>query len=140
MSFVCGCGQNQKESYVSDNKILVVPSDLAQKIDENRGDMTRAEFIDALIDNLVTGKSEEKSSGKSDFATRSELLSFEQDMKQLLKNFLDFFMAYGMEFSENGQLLEIEKFTSKLQGLQKDLGAENNGKSIGGKSTIKWKP
>ena len=49
-------------------------------------------------------------------------------------------MAYGMEFGENGQLLEIEKFTSKLQGLQKDLGVESGGKSSSGKATIKWKP
>ena len=104
---------------MSDNKILVVPADLAQKIDDNRGDMSRAEFIEALIDNLVTEKHESKGNGKVDYATRTELLSFEQDMKQLLKSFLDFFMGYGMEFGENGQLLEIEKFTSKLQGFKK---------------------
>ena len=43
-------------------------------------------------------------------------------MKQLQKSFLDFFMVYGLEFGEGEQLLEIEKFTNKLQGLQKDLG------------------
>jgi hypothetical protein len=126
---------------VSDNKILVVPADLAQKIDDNRGDLSRVEFIEALIDNLVTDKSESKTrtNGKADYATKIELLSFEQDIKQLLKSFLDFFVAYGMEFGENGQRLEIEQFTSKLQGLQKDLGADNGGKNSGGKATIKWK-
>ena len=125
---------------MSNSKIIVVPADLAQKIDDNRGDMDRVEFIEALIDNLLTDKNESKGNGKADFASRTELLSFEQDMKQLLKSFLDFFMAYGMEFGENGQLLEIEKFTSKLQGLQKDLGVESGGKSSSGKATIKWKP
>ena len=127
---------------MSDNKILVVPADLAEKIDNNRGDLSRVEFIEALIDNLVTDKHESKSNGKAEFASKTELLSFEQDMKLLLKSFLDFFMAYGMEYGENGQLLEIDKFTSKLQGLQKDLSAENGGKSGngGGKATIKWKP
>jgi hypothetical protein len=127
---------------VSDNKILVVPSDLAEKIDNNRGDLSRVEFIEALIDNLVTDKHEPKNNGKVDYASKTELLSFEQDMKLLLKSFLDFFMAYGMEFGENGQLLEIDKFTSKLQGLQKDLNVDNGGKSNGGggKATIKWKP
>jgi hypothetical protein len=126
---------------VSDNKILVVPADLAQKIDDNRGDLSRVEFIEALIDNLVTDKSESKTrtNCKADYATKIELLSFEQDIKQLLKSFLDFFVAYGMEFGENGQRLEIEQFTSKLQGLQKDLGADNGGKNSGGKATIKWK-
>ena len=125
---------------MSNSKIIVVPAELAQKIDDNRGDMNRVEFIEALIDNLVTDKQESKGNGKAEFATRMELQSFEQDMKQLLKSFLDFFMAYGLEFGEDGQLLEIEKFTSKLQGLQKDLGKENGGKSTGGKATIKWKP
>ena len=126
---------------MSDNKILVVPSDLAEKIDNNRGDLSRIEFIEALIDNLVSDKPESKSNGKGDYASKTELLSFEQDMKLLLKSFLDFFMAYGMEFGENGQLLEIDKFTSKLQGLQKDLSGENGGKnSSGAKATIKWKP
>jgi hypothetical protein len=117
-----------------------VPSDLAEKIDNNRGDLSRVEFIEALIDNLVTDTHESKSNGKEDYASKMELKSFEQDMKLLLKSFLDFFMAYGMEYGENGQLLEIEKFTSKLQGLQKDLATENSGKNNGGKATIKWKP
>ena len=125
---------------MSDNKILVVTSDLAEKIDNNRGDLSRIEFIEALIDNLVSDKPELKSNGKGDYASKTELLSFEQDMKLLLKSFLDFFMAYGMEFGENGQLLDVEKFTSKLQGLQKDLGVESSGKSSGGKAAIKWKP
>ena len=131
---------------MSDNKILVVPADLAQKIDDNRGEMSRVEFIEALIDNLLTDKPDVKSNGKADYATKTEILSFEQDMKQLLKSFLDFFIAYGMEFGENGQLIEIEKFTNKLQGLQKDLGADSGKGSAGsggvggGKATIKWKP
>ena len=125
---------------MSDSKILVVSADLAKKIDDNRGDMTRVQFIEALIDNLIEEKPESEDNEKAVYPTKAEFLSFEQDMKQLLKSFLDFFMAYGMEFGENGQLLQIEQFTSKLQGLQKDLGAENVGKSSGGKATIKWKP
>jgi metal-responsive CopG/Arc/MetJ family transcriptional regulator len=125
---------------LSDSKILVVPADLAKKIDDSRGDMSRAEFIEAMIDNLVAEKTESKENGKVDYATRAELLSFEQDMKQLLKSFLDFFVSYGLELGENGQQLGIEKFTSKLQGLQKDLGVDSGGKGGGGKATIKWKP
>jgi hypothetical protein len=128
---------------LSDNKILVIPSDLAEKLDANRGDLSRIELIEALIDNLLADKTDTKVNGKnSEFVSKTELLSFEQDMKLLLKSFLDFFMAYGMEYGENGQLLELDKFTDKLQGLQKDLNVENMGKSNnnGGKATIKWKP
>ena len=122
---------------MSDSKILVVPADLAQKIDENRGDTSRAEFIDALIDNLVAEKTETKKNDAVKYATQAELSVFEQDMKQLLKSFLDFFMSYGMELGENGGPVDFEKFTSKLQGLQKDLGVPDNNK--GKAATIKWK-
>jgi len=50
-------------------------------------------------------------------------------------------MAYGMEYGENGQLLENRQFTSKIQGLQKISAPKTAGKSNGGgKATIKWKP
>jgi hypothetical protein len=124
---------------LSDNKILVIPADLVKKIDENCGDMNRAEFIEALIDNLIAEKGESRENVKSDFVTRTELLVFEQDMKQLLKSFLDFFMAYDVELGENNQQIELDKFTTKLQGLQKDLSPADNGSKGGGKATIKWK-
>ena len=124
---------------MSDSKILVVPADLAKKIDDNRGDLSRADFIAALIDNLIPEKTESKETGKTEYATKLELVSFEQDMKQLLKSFLDFFVSYGLELGENGEQLGIEKFTAKLQGLKKDLGADMGNKD-GGKATIKWKP
>jgi metal-responsive CopG/Arc/MetJ family transcriptional regulator len=120
---------------VADNKILVFPAELVDKIDSSRGDVSRAEFIEALIDSLVKEKSVHKSTGE--YATREELASFEQDMKQLLKSFLDFFVSYGLELGENGQQIEIEKFTNKLQGLKKDLGGDNE--KVGGRATIKWK-
>ena len=122
---------------MSDSKILVIPADLAKKIDDNRGDKSRAEFIEALIDNLITEKP--ASNNVVEYATKTEFVSFEQDMKQLLKSFMDFFVSYGLEYGENGQQLDIEKFTSKLQGFQKDLTTDNGGKG-GGKATIKWKP
>jgi metal-responsive CopG/Arc/MetJ family transcriptional regulator len=125
---------------LSDSKIVVLPADLVKKIDDNRGDMSRAEFIDALIENLVVDKTEPKSSPV--YATKEEMAVFQQDMKQLLKSFLDFFMSYGMELGETGQQLDVDKFTSKLQGLQKDVAGDNGKGESGkgsGKATIRWK-
>ena len=124
---------------MTENKILVIPAELVKKIDDNRGDIGRAEFIEALINNLVKEQPATKESA-AQYATREELLSFQQDMKQLLKSFLDFFMSYGLEMGENGQQIELERFTSKLQGLQKDLGSDSGAKGGGGKATIRWKP
>jgi len=87
-----------RERNLSDNKILVCRQTSPKKSTITAGDLSRVEFIEALIDNLVTDKPESKGSGKVEYASKTELLSFEQDMKLLLKSFLDFFMAlwYGV--------------------------------------------
>ena len=104
-----------------DSKILVVPSALAQKMDDNRGDMSRVEFIGLLIDNLVNEKPEQMINDKQNFVTRAELISFEHEFKRLLKNFLDFFLVYDLEREINADQPDIEKFTKQLQDLQKRL-------------------
>ena len=124
---------------MSNRTILVIPSDLASKIDTNRGDINRAEFIEALIDNLLTEKHEpEDKDEKAEYVTRTEFVSFQQDIKQLIKNFLEFFVSYGLELGDNDEQISIEEFTSKVKGLKKNLDSDEKGKSA--KATIKWKP
>jgi hypothetical protein len=118
---------------MSDRKILILPTEVVKRIDENRGDLSQAEFIDTLID--AQFKEKEKA-GETKFATREELISFEEDMKQLLRSFLDFFVAYGLDLGKQSSATEFEELTSKLKGLQKDIGSDNE---KGGKATIKWK-
>ena len=122
-------------------RMLIVPTELIKKIDENRGDMSQAEFIDFLIDSqLKEGSTEQK------YVTKEEIRSFELDMKNLFKSFLDFFIGYGLELGkqspkaglevgEQSPKAEFEELTSKLQGLEKDLDSDTEK----GKATIKWK-
>jgi len=110
--------------------MLIVPAELVKKIDDNRGDMTQAEFIDLLIESQL--KQETKD---TQYATKEEVYSFEQDMKKLLKSFLDFFMNYGLELGKESPESELEELTSKLEGLQKDLGSDSEKR----RATIKWK-
>ena len=105
--------------------------EIVQKIDNQRGDLNRAEFIDLMINNLL---SEQEKSVNTEFVTRTEMLAFEIDMKQLLKSFLDFFMAYDVELGEKGQVMDLEKFETKIEGLKENL------RNKGGKATINWKP
>lgn len=119
---------------MTDKRIIVVPAELAKKLDENRGDMSQAEFIEFLLDMQL---GEAKKTGEKVapvYATREELLSFEQDIKKLLKNFLDFFVTYGLELGKPSLSEELEELTSKLQVLEKNTG-EGGDK----KATIKWK-
>ncbi len=115
---------------MNEKRMLIVPADLIKKIDDNRGDMSQAEFIDFLIDNQLKQETEE-----SQYATKEEVYSSEQDMKRLLKSFLDFFVNYGLELGKHSPEEEFEELTGKLKGLQKDLDSDSEEK----KATIKWK-
>ena len=141
---------------MTEKLMLIVPTELVGKIDANRGDLSQAEFIDFLIDSLLSeevGKkkvdNEEIKSIKADlkklidreeaakqkYATKEELQSFLQDNRKLLKSFLDFFIGYGLEMGKQSNNNELAEITSKLQGLEEELASENEG----GEVKIKWK-
>jgi hypothetical protein len=117
---------------MSEKRMLILPADVVNRIDENRGDMSQAEFIEFLITNQLKEKEKDQK-----YATKEEVHAFEDDMRKLLKNFLDFFVSYGMDLGKESPVGDLGELTSKIQGLQKDMGSES-GKG-GGKATIKWK-
>ena len=112
--------------------MLIVPAELVKKINDNRGDMSQAEFIEFLISGQLKQDDVAK---EPQYATKEEVSAFEQDMKKLLRSFLDFFINYGLELGKQSSDNEFEELTSKLQGLQKDLDSDSDK----GKATIKWK-
>ncbi len=142
---------------MSAKRMLIVPEEIIKKIDENRGDLSQAEFIDFLIDSRLQGEDkkqgditrEEVESIKKDiraillrdeskekkFAKKEDILAFQQDTRKLLKNFLDFFIGYGLELGKQSPNNEMKEITSKLQGLEEDLAIEEEG----GEVKIKWK-
>ncbi len=119
---------------MAERRMLIVPAELVKKIDDNRGDMTQAEFIDFLIDGQLDGQLKEEIKEQK-YATEEEMRSFEQDIKRLLRSFLDFFVSYGLELGKQSPKAEFEELTSKLQELEDDLNSEDKGKE----ATIKWK-
>jgi hypothetical protein len=125
---------------MTDKRMLIVPAELVQVIDENRGDLSQAEFINFLIGSLLKERSEEPSNvsreeikaieqelkklstnNSKKYATQEELHLFEQDLKKLLKNFVDFFIGYGLELGKQSPISELEELTSKLGDLDSDL-------------------
>jgi len=118
---------------MSEKRMLIVSEELVRKIDDNRGDMSHAEFIDFLIENQL--KQTTKEQEEKQFATKEEVRSFEQDIRKLLKSFLEFFVSYGLELGKQSPKSEFEELTSKLQGLEKDLASEDTK----GEAKIKWK-
>lgn len=115
---------------MGEKRMLIMSAELVKKIDDNRGDMSQAEFIDFLIESQL--KEEVK---KQEYVTKEEVLSFEQDIKKLLRSFLDFFVSYGLELGKQSPKAEFEELSSKLEELENHLAPEGKGKE----AKIKWK-
>lgn len=105
---------------MSDKRMLVVDADLVSKIDENRGELSRSEFIDLLIEGQLreSGEGSRKSKpADDDIVTREEFLQFQEGAKELLRSFLEFFINYGLELGRDPRDEEFEQLSRKLRSL-----------------------
>src|SRR4030042_120228 len=97
-----------------EKKMLIVDSDVVRKIDENRGDMSISHFISFLIDSQL----KQDVNGRSDgHVTKEEFHQFEEGIRELLRNFLEFFLSYGLELGKQPSDRELEKLSQKLRAL-----------------------
>ena len=97
---------------MSEKRMLIVDAELVKKINDNRGDMGRSEFIDFLIDSQL--KEESK---RHDGVSREEFHQFQEGMKELLRNFMEFFISYGLELGKQPNDKEFERLSQRLQAL-----------------------
>ncbi len=97
---------------MSEKRMLIVDAEVVRKVDENRGDMNRSDFINFLIDGCLKEDSE-----KQDYITKEEFNQFQQGTKELLRNFLEFFISYGLELGEPPKDNTFAELTQKLQEL-----------------------
>jgi hypothetical protein len=135
-----------------EKRMLILPAELVKKIDENRGDMSQADFIDYLIENNLKGSKgtenvarEEMDGLKNELnslmarekklATKDELEAFHEDTRKLLKSFVDFFVGYGLELGEKSPALDFREITGKLKELDKEIPSDYEGRDV----KIKWK-
>ena len=118
---------------MDDKRMLIVPVELVKRIDENRGDMSQAEFIEFLINNQLQ-ETKEKTKEKQ-YVTKEELRVFEEDVKSLLRRSLDFFVSYGLELGKQSPKTEFEELSSRLHELESELASEDERKE----AKIKWK-
>jgi hypothetical protein len=122
---------------MAEKRMLIVSAELVRRIDENRGDMSQTEFIDFLIDSQLKEETKTKPEEQKKYVTEEQFHSLEQDIKKLLRSFLDFFVSYGLELGKQAPQSEFEELATRLQGLEKELDSDSGtGK---GKATIKWK-
>ena len=105
---------------MSEKRMLIVNAELVKKIDDNRGDMSRSELIDFLIDSQLKGEGK-----KHDGVSREEFHQFQEGAKELLRNFLEFFISYGLELGKQPRDKEFEQLSQKLQALGSSGGAKS---------------
>ncbi|MDD4873662.1 MAG: hypothetical protein PHE15_01630 [Dehalococcoidales bacterium] len=141
---------------MSDKKMMIVPSGLVNKINENRGDLSQAEFIEFLINDQLGEKPKELKDTTSaeieelrkeirqfmqevevrqkNFVTKEEVSAFQEDTKKLMKSFLDFFIGYGIEFNKKSSTNDLKDLSKKLDELE-NASSEESGREV----KIKWK-
>ena len=107
---------------MSEKKMLIVDAELVEKVDDNRGDMGRSEFLNFLIESQLKEKEESK---RHDGVTREEFHQFQEGTKELLRNFLEFFISYGLELGKQPNDNEFEQLTRKLQSLGGSVKAKS---------------
>jgi hypothetical protein len=99
---------------MSERRMLIVDAELVKRIDDNRGDLGQSEFINFLIESQLKEKEEGKKQGG---VTREEFHQFQEGTKELLRNFLEFFISYGLELGKQPSDSEFEQLAQKLHGL-----------------------
>lgn len=133
-----------------EKRMLIVDAELIQRIDENRNDMTRVEFLQFLMDSYLKKESKNdeppradihqfreeikdllkglvsdgqpKKEGRLDeYVTREEMLMFQDGIKDIMRSFLDFFLTYSLEMGKESQDSEFQQFTEKLQTLDRSM-------------------
>lgn len=118
---------------MGDKRMLIVPMELVQKINENRGDMSQAEFIEFLIDSQLRETKERVK--EQHYVTKEEVRVFKEDIKSLLRKSLDFFVSYSLELGEHSPKIEFKELSGRLQELENDLASGDESKE----AKIKWK-
>ena len=108
---------------MSEKRMLIVDADVVKAVEENRGDMSISEFITFLIDSHLKQDVNERS---NDSITKEEFRQFEQGIRELLRNFLEFFLSYGLELGKQPTDKELDILSQKLQAL----GASSKAKSF----------
>ncbi len=92
--------------------IMVVKDDVVKQIDENRGEMNRTEFVNYLIQCQLKEFYNQKN-----YVTKEEFQQFTQGIRELLHNFLQFFVSYGMALSRRQGSEDFQALSQQLESL-----------------------
>ncbi len=92
--------------------IMVVKEDVVKQIDENRGEMNRTEFVNYLIQCQL-----KECLNQQKYVTGEELQHFTRQIMELLHNFLQFFVSYGMALGRKQQKEDFQTLSQQLESF-----------------------
>jgi len=95
-----------------DDLIMVVKEDVVKQIDQNRGEMNRTEFVNHLIQYQLKECYHQK-----EYVSKEELEHFTRQVMELLHNFLQFFISYGMALGGQQSGEDIQKLSEQLESF-----------------------
>jgi hypothetical protein len=95
-----------------DDLIMVVKEDIVKQIDQHRGEMNRTEFVNYLIQCQLKDCNSQK-----EYITKEEFERFTRQMMELLHNFLQFFVSYGMSMGQGNDDLDIQNLSQQLESF-----------------------
>ncbi len=99
---------------MADKQMLIIDIEVANAIDNNRGDLSRSEFLKFLIDSQLK---ERDNVGNRDYVDKGEFRQFAQGIRELMRNFLEFFLSYSVELGNQPQDKSYMELSQKLRDL-----------------------
>lgn len=142
---------------MTEKRMMILPAELVKKINDNRGDLSQAEFINFLLEDRLEEKAKDhkdisreefealkkeikqiflkEAADKERYVTKEEQQLFQEDTKKLIKSFLDFSIGYGLEMGKKTGDDDLKELIKKLDTLEEGQPAGEEG----GEVKIKWK-
>ena len=81
---------------MTEKRMLVIDADLLGKIDASRGELSRPEFLNLLYESHLDPGAVRGDAG-ADHVSRHEFTEFSRGIRELMRNFLEFALSYGLE-------------------------------------------
>ena len=104
----------QKRILILDEEalVLVVDKNVVGQVDERRGELTRSEFINFLIHSQL-----KEETRKRNYTEKEEFYRFVQEIKEILRNFLDFVLSCGLALEKQKQDESFAEWCQKIDAL-----------------------
>jgi hypothetical protein len=91
--------------------VMVADRDITRQVDEHRGELSRAEFVNFLIQKQLRESA-------PDHVTREEFYHTVEEIKTVMRNLLDFFISWNLQQEEQRQNRDFNQWLQKIESLQ----------------------